>query len=287
LLVLLAAGAVFFRNAYLPNSNHPKSSQAITPAPAKKVEPTKSTAITVETKSEPASNPSQAAVKAVSESDNSTIEIEEVLAESSSSGSLSSSFSNLLAHWGIKQPLKPSELGCKAAKLQGFDCLFLSGSWPKVRRYDSPAILEMVFPNDASRKRITLIGVNDDTASFLLGDKEYTFPISQIDRVWDGTFIIIWKPPFSLRQLSPGDHGPEIAWVSNALDRWEGKETKNPVSPVFDDALRKRIIAFQRDRSLIPDGYIGSETLVRLTLALEGQDAPSLSGHVQRAERRR
>jgi len=45
--------------------------------------------------------------------------------------------------------------------------------------------------------------------------------------------------------------------------------------------LRNRIVAFQRDRSLIQDGFVGNETLVRLTLALDEPNAPSLSGNAR------
>jgi len=193
-----------------------------------------------------------------------------------SRGMLSSSFSDLFARWGMKSPLNPGELGCKAAQARGFGCLFLSGSWPKLRRYDVPAILEIVLPSGA-RKRATLVGLSGDKATLAIAGREYTFPLSEVERVWDGSFIVLWKPPFPVRELVPGTRGDEVVWLRRALDTLDKKDPAPAVSDLYDDELRKRILAFQREHSLILDGFAGSETLVRLTLALEGPKAPSLS----------
>jgi murein L,D-transpeptidase YcbB/YkuD len=47
-------------------------------------------------------------------------------------------------------------------------------------------------------------------------------------------------------------------------------------SDVFDAKLEKRVMAFQRQAMLEPDGVVGRETLVRMALTLQMPQAPSL-----------
>jgi general secretion pathway protein A len=191
-----------------------------------------------------------------------------------------SSFASLYALWGTKFHLNPSELGCKAVRAQGFECLFQEGSWPKLRRFDMPAILDMMLPSGV-RHRVALVGLGDETATLAIGGRQYTFPLSEIDRIWDGSFILLWKPPFASRQISQGARGEEVVWLRQALDRLEGKAPNPAVSDLYDENLRHGVMAFQRERSLTPDGYVGIETLARLVLALEGPNAPSISRHAR------
>ncbi len=166
--------------------------------------------------------------------------------------------------------------GCSAARDRGYDCLLQAGNWLKLRRYDLPAILELVLPS-GKRRQTTVVELKNETATLAINNQEYTFPLSEIDEVWDGSFTVLWKPPFPLRQLSIGDSGKEVLWIRHALDTLEGKAQNPADSELFDEDLRQRILAFQRSQSLIQDGLVGSETLVRMTVALQGVNAPSLS----------
>jgi general secretion pathway protein A len=204
------------------------------------------------------------------------LRLAEVLADPSTRGSAASSFAGVYALWGATFPLDQPRLGCKAGLAEGFTCLFKTGTWLKLRRYDLPAILELVLP-DGTRSQAALTSLGDDTATLAIGKYSQAFPLSEIDKVWDGSFIIVWKPPIASAQLSYGDRGEDVKWLRNALDRLEGK-TPNPAdSDVYDENLRQRVAAFQKERLLIPDGRVGSETLARLALAMEGSKALSLS----------
>jgi general secretion pathway protein A len=186
------------------------------------------------------------------------------------------SFANMYIQMGIKLPFNPSDLGCGNVRTQGYDCLFLTGNWSKLRRYNLPAILQIILPN-GNRHQIAVIGLVNEVATLAIGDWTHASPISEISKVWDGSFVLLWKPPFPLRQLSIGDSGKEVLWVRRALDTLEGNAQNPADSELFDEDLRQRVMAFQRSQSLIQDGLVGSETLVRLTVALQGANAPSLS----------
>lgn len=204
------------------------------------------------------------------------LRLADILAGSSLPFRSDSAFARLYQLWGIRIPAKPAEMGCKDARTQGFECLFLVGNWLRLRRYDMPAILEIVLPN-GMRRQTTIIELEDEAATLIIGGREYRFPLSEINQAWDGSFIILWKPPFARYQLSIGDRGEEVTWIRQSLDVLEGKATGLSSSELFDEDLKQRVLAFQRSQSLIQDGYVGRETLVRLTIALLGPKAPSIA----------
>jgi general secretion pathway protein A len=287
LTVLAAGGAVFFKSAnslishpdapavksirhYQPDiqiAGHPRPDETASTGTAGTAVPLEARLLSAKNKESSAKTPT--AVTA-------GVRLADLLADSSSRGVPLSSFSDLFSRWGLKPPSNASELACTAAQAQGFECLYLLGSWPKLRRYDVPALLEFMLPTGV-RQRVLLVGLSNEAATMAIRGREYVFPLSEVDRVWDGSSIVIWKPPFAPSQLVPGARGEEVQWVRRALDTLDKKAPGTAVSNVYDEELRKRIANFQKERSLVRDGFVGTETLVRLTLALEGPKAPSIS----------
>ena len=202
--------------------------------------------------------------------------IVDLLADPALRADASSAFATLYEIWGAKIATGSSELGCQSGIAQGLECLYDKGNWLKLRRLNLPAILETIIPS-GERQAIALIGLDENTASIAIGGKQYAFPVAEIDKVWDGSFIILWKPPFKPRELSVGCIGEDVRWVRATLNVFEGQTEPAAVSDVYDDDLQRRVIAFQRAQSLVPDGYVGQETLTRLAVVLEDSSAPSLA----------
>jgi general secretion pathway protein A len=203
---------------------------------------------------------------------------EEIIRNLSQSNSLATSFNSLYARWGIDIRLKPSELGCTAGRIHGFECLFMTGDWLKLRRLNIPAILE-IRPSNDRKLYVTLVELDDNIATLAIDNLEYSFPLQEIHRIWDGAFIAIWPPPFDKLMIPPGTNGEEVIWVRRALDVFEGSPLSSNPSGLYDENLTQRIRAFQKSQRLVPDGRIGPETLVRLTIAMSGNGVPSLSRH--------
>jgi len=143
-----------------------------------------------------------------------------------------------------------------------------------------PVILELTGPTGA-RCRATLVSLEEERATLAVGGKEYTYPLDEIDQLWDGSFILVWKaPPIRSRLISRGMQGADVAWLRARLDALEGTTSKGPGPDVYDASLEQRVIAFQRSRVLTPDGLVGDETLLQLTLATREPGVPSLSSRV-------
>jgi general secretion pathway protein A len=200
-----------------------------------------------------------------------------LLADSSVPGDDHAAFASLYARWGMKYRKTGAGLGCEAGRSDGLECLFKVGNWNRLRRFDLPAILELVTPA-GERRRVALVALGEERATLELGGREYTFPLGEVDRSWDGTFILLWKPPaLASRLLSPGVRGQDVEWLRRRLGALEGKMPKGPQSDAYDEDLRQRVLAFQRSKSLVADGLVGEETLAQLTLAVPEPGTPSLS----------
>ncbi len=200
----------------------------------------------------------------------------EILGNAALRGEARDSFTSLFERWGEEISLGPSDYGCRVARAHGFECLFLAGNWAKLRRYDLPAILELEL-SDGTRHRVTLLGLGAETAKVAIGDRTYTLRLSEINDLWDGSIILIWKPPFAARNLSLGSRGEEVRWVRQALDQWEGKLPDPSASDLYDEDLRKRVMKFQGARSLAQSGLVNTETLVRMTVAAAVPKGPSIA----------
>ena len=192
----------------------------------------------------------------------------------------SSSFYDLFALWGVTLPVGSTELQCVSGVIPGFECLSRFGGWARLRRYDLPAILELVLPN-GERRRVVLSALDDEITTVIIHGRKFNVSIHEIASLWDGSFMFLWKPPAGVRPVTMGATGESVRWIQRALNHIDGKP-ESDVSGVFDEELRQRVLDFQKKFSLIPDGVVGNETLVRLTLALEeGPETHSLSGRTR------
>jgi general secretion pathway protein A len=194
-------------------------------------------------------------------------------------------FASVYSRWALEYQSTPGGPGCEPGRGGELDCLFQAGSWSlfkdgtwdRLRRFDLPAILELATPT-GERHRVALVALAEESATLVLGEREHTFPLGEIDRLWDGTFLLLWKaPPIGSRLISPGMRGKDVEWLRARLDALEGKVATGPRRDVYDEELRQRVLAFQRSWSLIPDGLVGEETLTQLTLASREPGTPSLS----------
>ena len=185
-------------------------------------------------------------------------------------------FADLFELWGVSMPAGSPDPRCSQGIIPGYECMRLFGGWAMLRRYDLPAILELRLPN-GERRRAVLAGLGGETATLVIQGRQMDFSIAEIAMLWDGSFMFIWKPPVIVRNLSTGAKGESVRWLQRAFNRLDGMP-ESAVSGVFNEDLKQRVLDFQIKSSLIPDGIVGNETLVRLTLALEGQESHSLSG---------
>jgi len=201
----------------------------------------------------------------------------QLLADPSGRDDAHAAFASLYSRWRVEYRRGRAGPTCETGRSTGLECLSMVGSWNKLRRFDLPAILELEVPT-AGTYRVALVALGEETATLELGGREYTLPLREIDRFWDGDFLLLWKAaPVGSRLISPGMRGKDVGWLRGRLDELEGHMGKVPDPDIYDEALKRRVLDFQRSRSLVPDGLVGGETLAQLTLAIRDPGTPSLS----------
>jgi general secretion pathway protein A len=180
----------------------------------------------------------------------------------------------VLARWGVTA--SPGEDPCRAAARAGLECYDGRGTWTVVRRLGVPVAIKLVTA-DGARYFAPVTALDGDLVTLQLGERLAILPQAAVDKLWDGTFSVVWRPlPGVARVLGPGMQGPGVAWLRRALG--DGDVTGRDRGPaVYDEALAARVIAFQKREGLEADGMAGIETLVRLSTRLDVR-APLLSG---------
>jgi general secretion pathway protein A len=202
------------------------------------------------------------------------VPLADLLADPGLRSDRTTAFARLYARWGLEHP---GGGGCELERLKGLACLHRTGTWKKLRRFDLPAILELTAASGA-RHSATLAALDDTSATLEFGERRVRLPLADIDAVWDGVFILLWKPPaVTAIPLRPGARGQDVVWLRQRLSDLDGTPEPRDTRDLFDDELRLRVIAFQRSQALVPDGVVAEETLTRLTRALEDTRIPSLS----------
>jgi general secretion pathway protein A len=197
-----------------------------------------------------------------------------ILAESGDVADKERAFATLYAQWGVEYQGKSGVAGCDYGRPAGFRCLARAGTWTVLRRLDLPAMLTLTTAM-GDKHYAVLTALADDTATITVGARALTLPLADIERFWDGDFMTLWKAPALVAApLVPGMGGRDIRWLRQRLGDLDGTPAGSGL--VYDDDLKRRVVAFQQAHALTPDGIAGEETLLRLSTKVPGSAAPSL-----------
>ena len=185
--------------------------------------------------------------------------------------SRSAAFLRLFSLWGLPEP-KSNQDTCLLARQDGLRCLFLNGNWLQLKGLDHPAILELVLA-DGTKRYATLTGLrNDKLVLSLDGHTTETVELTDMLPYWRGSAILLWKPPGDASSIHPGEKGEAVRWLSRQL----GVEVKSEQEVYFDDKLKARVITFQLQNGLEPDGVAGPQTMIHLDKKSKDRASPRL-----------
>jgi general secretion pathway protein A len=193
-------------------------------------------------------------------------------------GSENSAFSSLFSYW---QEVYPSggkaRTSCDKAEEVGLSCLFGRGSWKTLEYYNRPAILELMT-TESRRYHVVVSGMGDQSVTLDMRGQRISFPYSEIERLWTGSYIILWRPPpLAKRSMQLGHTGRDVGWLIAMLDKVEGIESDyDAQNPRFDRQLHQRVVRFQQKHGLSADGIVGKQTLIQLKGSVTDQTRPTL-----------
>jgi general secretion pathway protein A len=202
----------------------------------------------------------------------------EVLTEDTLAATRGDALASLLRLWGVEAPA--AGLDCGSLRLGSLECLATVGTLRKIRRLDLPVALELAGPAGARRYAV-LTTLTTSEATLQFRDRVVTVPLSDVEAVWEGFFVVLWRPPPGPLPLRPGTRGPATDWLRERLAHVEGASLPVERGQPFDEALRLRVIAFQRARSLESHGVVDRETAILLQGTEPTPDVPRLSAVVR------
>lgn len=184
-------------------------------------------------------------------------------------------FNTLFSLWNVHYTPGGSGSACQQALQAGLRCLYRRGTWNNLRSFDRPAIITLTDASGALHQ-VVMVGLDDHTATLQAGGSRKQFPISALEPLWYGEYLLLWRPnPAAPSPLQPGMVGTSVGWLRTQLA--DLQHTPDSGSMEYDAALSDAVKRFQSDQHLAVDGIAGEETLVHLNTALHTANTPYLA----------
>ncbi|MEY4685858.1 MAG: hypothetical protein RLZ25_2317 [Pseudomonadota bacterium] len=171
--------------------------------------------------------------------------------------------------WGVPNP---EEIKCGKAGHGGLRCQNFRGSWDALLKLNVSAVLELKTETESERF-ICIERVMGDQVFIRTAAGSLSQTQEHVKALWSGRAILAYRPlATDKRALRPGVSDPVIREIRQQLGL---KPTANDPTR-FDENLRSRIQAFQREIGLRPDGLIGTLTLIGIEGHGSRPDVPRL-----------
>ncbi len=107
---------------------------------------------------------------------------------------IDSAYAAVAARWGQTYERRPGEQPCDAVRRRGLDCIARRGTWNLVRRFDLPVVLE-IAPASGRRRFLGVTAIDENGATVHAGSRRELVSVQQIEREWDGSLVVLWRPP--------------------------------------------------------------------------------------------
>lgn len=191
-----------------------------------------------------------------------------------------SAFVTLFRLWGLDYTNLKGEKACQRAATKGLACLLRTATWEELRRFNRPAVIELMTDEGVQHYVVVTRWQDDTTVTLAIGDQSLAFSLEEINEFWMGQFLLLWQPPMlPVPVIKVGITNEAVIWVRKHLDLIEGLRSEpHALSARFDQTLRRRVVEFQRQQQLEPDGVVGEQTMLALQALVAGQpgQGPSL-----------
>jgi general secretion pathway protein A len=177
------------------------------------------------------------------------------------SQSMESSFDDLAGLWGLS-PADRSDF-CSYAIENGLSCLLRKDSLERLRSINRPALLKL-YDDIGAPFHVVMTRLQGDRARFIAGATQYDLASSVLTKRWFGEYLLLWqRPPLQREFLKPGETGDSVIWLAKTLQELSlydatGREVR------LNGPLLNAFKKFQLSNDLIPDGVLGSMTLIHL-----------------------
>ena len=205
------------------------------------------------------------------------LQLGEILLNPKTVSDTESAFQSVFNQWGLNRQSLVGRTGCDAALEAGLRCVINTGNWSHLRNYNRPAVIELQDER-GQRHHIVVSMLDEEKVSLVLGKKEYTFSIAEVDKYWYGKYLLMWRPPeATVDKLKPGESGAAVVWLRQALAWYKGEAINESASDYYDVSLASDVREFQRQHKLVVDGVVGQFTFMALNQYQPNAKPPLLS----------
>lgn len=178
-------------------------------------------------------------------------------------------FADLAALWGLALPPGTPDY-CGFAESVGLRCLSRQDSLVSLRNLNRPVILT-IYNDSGEPFHVLLAGLDGNRARFVAGAETRELDAEVLESHWFGEFQLLWKPPAFFRSvLPPGGAGPAVSWLARSLETL-GLYTRTRHETRLDGHLLGALKRYQVANGLVPDGMLGSLTLIHLLNDLDNE----------------
>lgn len=179
-----------------------------------------------------------------------------------------------LLHRGYSVPFV-EPVDCTNLKGLGLQCEFNRATWHTLKALNSPVIMEFALPDNIKRYAL-LTGIKGGQPVFN-GNPQWVFSLANVLSFWNGYYLLLEEPALAeAKPVFPNQQSGAVVWLRRQLDLLEDKQSYSRQPDFFDEALRARVIEFQRRHSLDQDGVVGSRTIARILQQRVQKAAPQL-----------
>ena len=166
--------------------------------------------------------------------------------------------------WGLSPQPAPGEPLCKALARERVECYRSTGGWGDLEQLNRPAVLALATGRGDVR-HVLLRGYDGSIATIETPQGDLRVPSGQLDLLWNGDFLLLWRRETEPGALLPQAQGPAVLWLRQRLALLMNTPVPEKPSNFFDLPLRDDVVRFQQSRGLIADGVVGLRTMVALT----------------------
>jgi general secretion pathway protein A len=184
--------------------------------------------------------------------------------------------SRLLAVWSASPQVQAGENVCQALAREQIGCYKSLGDWHNLRQLDRPAILTL-SSGRGGVPHVLLRELGASDALLETANGTLRLPLDQIDLLWTGEFLLLWRRETTESFIGPDSRGAAIVWLRQRLAEAEGRALAPPVPATFDAGLRDALVRFQAAQGLDRDGLAGPRTLIALSNLKPLPGTPTLS----------
>jgi general secretion pathway protein A len=187
-------------------------------------------------------------------------------------------YSALLKEWQAQYRQGDGRDVCEQAAGLGLRCLKGRGSVAHLRQMNRPVVLKLI-DDEGGDYYATLTSLKREAAAVTIGNEKRTVDVKEIARWWSGDYLLLWRaPPEYKDELRPGGRGPMVAWLDKQLALIAGRTEPAKPEQVYRAGMVKQVKRLQLATGLIPDGVVGTRTIMSLTAAVGTKEPVLQSG---------